>query len=309
MEESDYVPPRQQEMEFDIEIQKKINGIEMGIMTNGIPYLTQAGLADIAGINKKSISNISNQWVESYRDQVFDKDRKSFIREYLFRNNFIDDELYSVVKENKEGTKVHYAFCPIVCMAILEYYSFESINRNETAISNYRKFAGIGLITYIYESLKYIPQDHWKYFHDRMTLLDDQAPEGYFILFNETSSIVHDLIRANFTVNDQTIPDLSIGKAWAIYWKNENLAEKYRERIRFEHYYPEYYRQAKSNPQHPWAYPDEVLVIFRHWLKNEYLPTKFPKYILTKANILPGGEDEAKRIAAMYDKPRLKKGN
>ena len=32
-----------------------------------------------------------------------------------------------------------------------------------------------------------------------------------------------------------------------------------------------------------------------------YLPTKYPAYILKKANMLPGGAPEAARLAAMYE--------
>ena len=59
------------------------------------------------------------------------------------------------------------------------------------------------------------------------------------------------------------------------------------------------YPQAQSNPQEPWAYPDAALPIFRHWFRHEYLPTKYPTYILTKSHLL-GGQQNAKQIAEMY---------
>ena len=37
-------------LDLGIETQKEINGIEMGILENGIPYLTQRGLAEISGL-------------------------------------------------------------------------------------------------------------------------------------------------------------------------------------------------------------------------------------------------------------------
>ncbi|ROM60891.1 hypothetical protein BK651_00395 [Pseudomonas rhodesiae] len=43
-----------------------------------------------------------------------------------------------------------------------------------------------------------------------------------------------------------------------------------------------------------------ALAAFRQWFHNEYLPTKFPKYILTKANVLKGGKDEALAISQLF---------
>ena len=36
-------------LDLGIEVQKDINGIEMGVLENGIPYLTQRGLATVTG--------------------------------------------------------------------------------------------------------------------------------------------------------------------------------------------------------------------------------------------------------------------
>jgi hypothetical protein len=37
--------------------------------------------------------------------------------------------------------------------------------------------------------------------------------------------------------------------------------------------------QSKSNPQHPWAYPDAALAEFRKWMRETYLVEKFPHYL------------------------------
>ena len=42
-------PHEQYILDLDIEIQKDVNGIEMGVLQNGIPFLTQRGLAKISG--------------------------------------------------------------------------------------------------------------------------------------------------------------------------------------------------------------------------------------------------------------------
>ena len=77
-------------------------------------------------------------------------------------------------------------------------------------------------------------------------------------------------------------------------------------RIEYEHNYPAYYPQAQSNPQKPWAYPDKALPAFRQWFRHEYLPTKYPKYVLTKQHLL-GGQQKAKEIASLYQPKQIEK--
>ncbi|MDH8249830.1 hypothetical protein QIG41_27540, partial [Klebsiella pneumoniae] len=69
-------------------------------------------------------------------------------------------------------------------MAILEYYAFEAKQaESETAIRSYRELAKKGLKAFIYEALKYQPEDPWRHYHDRVSLLKDKGsiPDGYFI--------------------------------------------------------------------------------------------------------------------------------
>ena len=100
-------------------------------------------------------------------------------------------------------------------MAFLEYYAFESKAEGKgTALENYRKFAAFGLRRFIYEALDYTPGDKWKYHHDRVSLLKDSAPPGYFIIFQEITGLVVDLIAADMTVNHKTVADISVGLAW-----------------------------------------------------------------------------------------------
>src|SRR5580704_3155891 len=108
-----------------------------------------------------------------------------------------------------------------------------------------------------------------------------------------------DLIAAGLPVNDKTIPDLSVGQHWGKYWSARNFDAEYGPRVKYDHYYPSYYPQAQSNPQEPWAYPDAALPAFRHWFRHEYLPTKYPKYILTKSHLI-GGQRKALEIAGLY---------
>lgn len=184
-------------------------------------------------------------------------------------------------------------------MAMVEYFAFEAQRTNDTALANFRNLARYGLQKFIYDALGYTPPDKWKYHHDRVSILHGSAPDGHFIVFNEVSGLIIDLINADLTVNDKTIPDISVGRCWADHWKANNLEAVYGPRRDYNHHYPDYYPQSRSNPQPAKAYPDAAIPEFRRWFRHEYLPTKFPKYILTKAHLL-SGPDEAKQIAAMF---------
>jgi len=290
-------PSGQLILDLGVEIQRDVNGIEMGVLENGIPYLTQTGLAKISGTARSVIFDITQEWEKHYEDEILGKDRNSFLKEYLFRRSYFERRLY--IETKKDGS-VNYAYPDIVCMAILEYYAFESKSKNEVAIENYRKLAVYGLQRFIYEALNYTAANKWKYYNDRVSILQNRSPDGHFIVFSEVTGLIVDLINANLPINHKTIPDISVGCAWAAYWSDNGLDQKYGERIRCDHDYPPYYPQAESNPQTIWAYPDEALPEFRKWFKHEYLITRFPKYILTKSKILPGGKQEAEKIAALY---------
>lgn len=59
--------------------------------------------------------------------------------------------------------------------------------------------------------------------------------------------------------------------------------------MQYDHEYPLYYPQSKSNPQPAYAYPDSCLGLFRAWLRQTYITTKFPNYLLgqTKRDTVP----------------------
>lgn len=52
----------QQESVFDIEVEKEINGIQMGVLKNGTPYLTQTGLAKLCGVGRATLYRIEQEF-------------------------------------------------------------------------------------------------------------------------------------------------------------------------------------------------------------------------------------------------------
>ena len=84
-------------------------------------------------------------------------------------------------------------------------------------------------------------------------------------------------------IDSSFVPDISVGRCWSEHWCNNNLEAKFGPRRKFEHNYPQYFPQAKSNPQEPWCYPDGALGEFRRWLREQYIGDgKFKRYIEQK---------------------------
>lgn len=50
--------------ELDLEVEKDIGGIGMGVLSDGTPYLNQRGLAVLCGVQNAHIGTISSQWSE-----------------------------------------------------------------------------------------------------------------------------------------------------------------------------------------------------------------------------------------------------
>ena len=289
-------------LDVDIAVEGSVDGVEMGVLENAMPFLTQTGLAKMAGVAQSVISDISREWAEAKAsDSAISKGRLSFLIDYLARHDYNEPNLYI---ETKVDGAAHYAYPDIVCTAIIEYYAFESTNKNETASNSFRSLATFGLQKFIYQALGYSPEEKWKYHNDRISILQDSAPDGYFIVFKEISGMAVDIIKAGLPVNDRTIPDISVGIAWAKHWETNDLTQKFGERQKYSHNYPPYYPQSASNPQDSWAYPDGALPEFRQWFRHTYLLTKFPKYILTKSKMLLGGKQEAAKIANLYEQKK-----
>jgi len=290
--------PRQGVLDLGIEVERVVGGIEMGVLENGIPYLTQRGLADMSGAARSTIQELTQEWQQAQASGIWPRGRMQFFRDYLSKAGFDEPSLFIDIR--KDGSP-HYAYPEMVCMAMVEYFAFEAQRTNETAITNFRNLARYGLQKFIYDALGYVPEDPWKLFNARVSLLKDSVPVGYFSVFKESTGLVVDLINAGLAVNQHTIPDGSVGGTWGRFWTANNLAAKYGERVEYPHNYPPEYPQSAKGTLPAWAYPNEAWAEFQEWFRTVYLPTKYPVYILKKANMLPGGIGEARQLAAMYD--------
>lgn len=124
------------------------------------------------------------------------------------------------------------------------------------------------------------PRDRvWQQFEDRVSLVYDNVPVGYFAIFNEISSMFATLIIGGANFGTKMILDISVGLKWGHYWRTNNLEAQFGSRAKFDHGFPSYFPQSWSNPQKANCYPDAALAEFRRWLREEYMERDLPAYL------------------------------
>lgn len=260
---------------------REVDGIEMGILDDGTPYVTSRGLASLCGVAVSAILTQKKQWAAG--------NRSSKLAKLLLGQGFDRPELCGtcIVKGTKQD-----AWTDDVAMVMLEYYGFEVPNPSDIARQYFRKLARSSLRLFIYAALGLDPvglvPGRWRDFHDRLLLHTE--PSGYFSVFKEMANLVISAIKAGLWVDSHTVPDISVGKTWAKHWgDNPGLEKKFGKRIKHEHNFPDRYPQAASNPQEIFVYPVDALGEFRRWMENDYLPERFPKYLdnKVKSGLMP----------------------
>jgi hypothetical protein len=269
---------RHRQMELFPVKEVEVDGIQMGVLSDGTPYLTLRGLARMCGINHMPLLRLANNW-----DAEKQKPRGQKILDLLSAQGHSGESLY--IRTMSKGVETH-AYNDAVCMAILEYYAFDAEQAsNETAIRNYRLLARSSFRSFIYNRCgydpnKYIP-DSWKNFHERI-LLNDQVPIGYFSVFRELADLVVHMIQEGCSLDDHTVPDISAGSHWSKYWTANDLESSCGARLKHPHFYPDWFPQSAKNPVEAWIYPVKVLGEFRVWVYEQYIPVHFPNYINEK---------------------------
>jgi len=263
-----------------LEIERDIEGIGMGVLSDGTPYLNQRGLAVLCGVQNAHIGTISSQWMEL--DQ---KPRITAIKTVLEKAGA---KAATAHIEVTHKSKVHYCYPAEVCLAILEYYAFDAgANVQPQARDNFRILAGSKLREMIFSQVGYDPSgkhsDQFKDWHDRIALNYQSAPRGFFHVFNEAHTIIYELIIAGAKVGPKTVVDISIGIHWSKHWGDLGLETIHGERCKYPHHYPDSHPQSKSNPQESWCYPLSALGAYREWVQDTYIEGgKFSGYLQNK---------------------------
>jgi len=147
--------------------------------------------------------------------------------------------------------------------------------------------AGSKLREVIYSQVGYDPSGKHKFnkWHERISLNHKSAPDGYFHVFNESHTIIYELILAGADIDENFIVDISIGIHWSKYWDENELEKQYGQRAKYPHKYPDDHPQSKSNPQISWCYPLSSLGHYRTWMKDNYIEGgKFSAYLKKKVS-------------------------
>jgi hypothetical protein len=272
-------PTSQGELDLRIDKQIEIDGIGMGVLNDGTAFLTRNGLARLCGIDGSRITEMSASW-----DKIPPTPFTAKVKQSLQAKGITLDRPYIEITQR---SGFFHAYPDVLCLAVLEYYAFDAATPTEEAKKNFRLLAGKALHDFIYTQVGYDPSNaippQWQQFHDRVSLTYNSVPAGYFSIFKEIADMIVTLGQAGLHISSSFMPDGSIGTHWSNYWGDNKLDEKYGQRKKWEHNFPDYFPQAKSNPQHPWCYPEMALGDFRKWLREQYIEGgKFTTYINSK---------------------------
>lgn len=286
----------------------EVEGVGMGVLSDGTPYLTERGLAAFCGVHHSVIQDMGNEWSRSRKLPRIEK-----IKASLFEQGIEMSQPY--IQITAFGA-THNAYPEAICMAVLEYYAFESKQGNNShAINNYRRLARRSFREFIYTQTGYSPSNaipaSWQQFHDRVSLAYNKVPAGYFSIFKELSDMIVTLIHSGAEIGSSFIPDISVGLHWGKFWAKESMSAAHGDRKKYPHDYPAYFPQSMSNPQPAYCYPESALPDFRRWMREIYLPEKLPNYLNSKVRdgALPPSfaELSIKALSSGIDPRRLSK--
>lgn len=274
------ITPSQGKLGLDIERDADIDGIGMGVLSDGTPYLNQRGLAALCGVQNAHIGTISTQW-----NEVDQKPRIRSIKSVLEKAGYTAPAAHI---EIAHAGQIYYCYPAEISLAVLEYYAFDAgPNCQVEARDNFRLLAGSKLRELIYRQVGYDPTHSRRFekWHERIELNYQSAPRGYFHVFNEAHTIVYELIMAGADIGDKNVVDISIGAHWSKYWLDSGLVEVHAQRQKYPHRYPESHPQSKANPHESWCYPLSALGDYRTWLQDVYIEGgKFKSYLSGKVS-------------------------
>ncbi|HEI8866120.1 TPA: hypothetical protein SLG40_001607 [Serratia odorifera] len=282
-----------------------VDGIPMGVLSDGTPYLTLYGLAKLCGIDEAPLRLFTSNW-ESERN----KPRGRKVESYLELRGRKNVEKLFTRTTNKQGVETH-AYPDYVCMSILQYYAFDATGFDNTLARNtFVRLADYTLKRMIYEQSGYqqpnaaVISNSWNVFQQRI-IANDAIPIGYFSIFREMADLTVRLINSEFKLDPHSIPDISVGQRWAAYWKSNKLAESHGERTLHPHNYPDDFPQSRGVQKEAYIYPNSALGIFRDWLYTTYVNIHLKTYLSNKVQQKALPAPQAERVIQALQKPTL----
>ncbi len=99
-----------------------------------------------------------------------------------------------------------------------------------------------------------------------------QIPDGYWCIFREIASECCWLERRGIHLQEDAVPDISVGLLWMKEVRRLNLDERCIQQ--YPHHYPD-----RRSMQYANIYPNAWLELFRDWFQGQYLRCEFSLYI------------------------------
>lgn len=245
--------------------QSEADGFEMGVMSDGTPYLTASGLAFVCGTARSNIITLVGDW----QNQRF-LPRGQAISQIIQRSG--GDPTGDLHRAIKVRGITQHAISADYCMAILEYYAFESRSDADVARENYRNLATQSLKEFIYRRTGYKATGALPAHLARYTRNRGKIPYTHFSMLNEiTLNLIAPLEEAGYTLPENLVPDISEGKLFCK-WLREKKGIEPNNFPMYDHEYPDgRVVQAK-------LYPVEFLDDFRRHFHEVWLVEKAGKY-------------------------------
>lgn len=231
----------------------KFDGIEMGVMDDGTPFLSGVGLALMCDVTPTSISDLG-QFVSFGKSKLRDGKIANILSQNL---DFSSDRFFEKIPYNKQIVN---AYPEAVCMAVLEYYAFEAGDRcTDKAKQISRLLMRKTFRDFVYSLVGYN--------RPRLTFSDymlsrinhhhsasrNPLPDGYFCLFDKMIELLQKFdLRIGYALGEQWYdytkgemrflePDISLGLHFSRLFKNEFIEK--------EETYRQEYNSRVSNPK------------------------------------------------------------
>lgn len=115
------IPPQNPigpQLDLFIDKQKEINGVGMGVLSDGTAFLSGRGLARLCGIANPRIVELGQNWNLPAPNAL-----TAGVKKILDGKGLSVDKPYIEIKE--AGGNPFYAYSDVVCLAVLEYYAFD----------------------------------------------------------------------------------------------------------------------------------------------------------------------------------------
>lgn len=244
----------------------EVDGFEMGVMSDGTPYLTASGLAHITGKARSNIITLVSDWKGGRHTQ------RGIAISQLISKHGGDPEKDLHTPIQVRG-RTNHAVAAHVCMAVLEYYAFESNPRSDIAQDNFRNLAAQSLQEFIYKKTGYKATGALPLHLARYTKNRAKIPYTHFSMLNEiTLNLIAPLEEAGYTLPENIVPDISEGRMFCA-WLRKNRGVEPRDFPRYEHEY------IDGRVVNACLYPVEYIDDFRRHFNEIWLKEKAPEYL------------------------------